>query len=549
MEYLYLEQPLFHKYNSHMNTQSVNKTQNKSVHWADINADKIIREKGAKEAYVCASGITPSGTVHIGNFREIISVDLVVRALRDKGENVRFIYSWDDYDVFRKVPANMPNQELLTKYLRKPITLVPDTKGDYSSYAEANEKELEAILPVVGVVPEYLYQAGRYRASQYAKGIRTALEKKDVIRKLLNEHRTSPLPEDWMPVSVFSNFTDKDNTKVLSWDGEWGITYRCLDTEKEETIDIRNTSAVKLPWRIDWPMRWKEESVDFEPAGKDHHSEGGSFDTARKVVEEVFGGEAPISFQYDFIRIKGRGGKISSSSGEVISLADVLEVYPPEIVRYLFAGTRPNSEFAISFDLDVLKIYEDYDKCERIYFGEQKANDKKKAKENRIYELSQVNGVTKEMPYQTPFRHLCNLLQIHNGDIDTVIECLDDVKPEQVERLAVKAKCVWNWIREFSPEDFRFSLTDSDDKKIELDEVGIGAIRLFRNEIEKLDSHNDKSLGEAIYNIAETSGIPAKDLFTLTYRVLVGKEKGPRLVGFIMVVGRDKILSILNRYL
>lgn len=532
-----------------MNTQSVNKTQNKSVHWADINADKIIREKGAKEAYVCASGITPSGTVHIGNFREIISVDLVVRALRDKGENVRFIYSWDDYDVFRKVPANMPNQELLTKYLRKPITLVPDTKGDYSSYAEANEKELEAILPVVGVVPEYLYQAGRYRASQYAKGIRTALEKKDVIRKLLNEHRTSPLPEDWMPVSVFSNFTDKDNTKVLSWDGEWGITYRCLDTEKEETIDIRNTSAVKLPWRIDWPMRWKEESVDFEPAGKDHHSEGGSFDTARKVVEEVFGGEAPISFQYDFIRIKGRGGKISSSSGEVISLADVLEVYPPEIVRYLFAGTRPNSEFAISFDLDVLKIYEDYDKCERIYFGEQKANDKKKAKENRIYELSQVNGVTKEMPYQTPFRHLCNLLQIHNGDIDTVIECLDDVKPEQVERLAVKAKCVWNWIREFSPEDFRFSLTDSDDKKIELDEVGIGAIRLFRNEIEKLDSHNDKSLGEAIYNIAETSGIPAKDLFTLTYRVLVGKEKGPRLVGFIMVVGRDKILSILNRYL
>jgi lysyl-tRNA synthetase class 1 len=308
-----------------------------SVHWADINADKIIREKGDKEVYVCASGITPSGTVHIGNFREIISVDLVVKALRNKGKKVRFIYSWDDYDVFRKVPVNMPDQDLLTEYLRKPITLVPDTKGSYRSYAEANEKDLEAILPVVGVVPEYLYQAERYRASEYAEGIRTALEKKDVIRALLDEHRTTPLPEDWMPVSVFSNFTDKDNTKVLSWDGEWGITYLCLDTDKEETVDIRKTSAVKLPWRIDWPMRWKEETVDFEPAGKDHHSEGGSFDTAIKVVEEVFGGMAPVTFQYDFIRIKGRGGKISSSSGEVISLADVLEVYPPEIVRYLFA--------------------------------------------------------------------------------------------------------------------------------------------------------------------------------------------------------------------
>ena len=92
-----------------------------SVHWADITADKIIRERkqflnDKKTKYVCASGITPSGTVHIGNFREIISVELVVRALRQKGADVRFIYSWDDYDVFRKVPKNMPNQEELAKY-------------------------------------------------------------------------------------------------------------------------------------------------------------------------------------------------------------------------------------------------------------------------------------------------------------------------------------------------------------------------------------------------------------------------------------------------
>ncbi len=94
-----------------------NENRPKSTHWADINADKIIREKSGKDHFTCASGITPSGTVHIGNFREIISVDLVVRALRDKGEKVRFIYSWDDYDVFRKVPKNMPQQELLETYL------------------------------------------------------------------------------------------------------------------------------------------------------------------------------------------------------------------------------------------------------------------------------------------------------------------------------------------------------------------------------------------------------------------------------------------------
>jgi lysyl-tRNA synthetase class 1 len=93
-------------------------------HWADLNAEKVIREKGEKPLYTCASGITPSGTVHIGNFREIISVDLVVRALRDRGKQVRFIYSWDDYDVFRKVPKNMPQGELLAKYLRQLAVLL-----------------------------------------------------------------------------------------------------------------------------------------------------------------------------------------------------------------------------------------------------------------------------------------------------------------------------------------------------------------------------------------------------------------------------------------
>jgi lysyl-tRNA synthetase class 1 len=126
------------------------------AHWADETAIKIIREKGNKDEYTCASGITPSGTVHIGNFREIISVDLVVRALRDMGKEVRFIYSWDDYDVFRKVPKNMPQQEKLEKCLHYPITVVPDPWGRDKSYARHHEVDVETILPLVGIHPEYI---------------------------------------------------------------------------------------------------------------------------------------------------------------------------------------------------------------------------------------------------------------------------------------------------------------------------------------------------------------------------------------------------------
>ena len=523
----------------------------KLTHWADITADKIIREKGEKPEYVCASGITPSGTIHIGNFREIISVELVVRALKDRGRNPRFIYSWDEYDVFRKVPSNMPRQEELAACLRMPITLVPDPHGNEESYARVQEKVLEALLPEVGISPEYIYQAREYRSSRYARGMRIALEKKDELRRLLDEHRTSPLPEGWMPVSVFCANCSKDTTRVTDYDGEWGISYDCSSCGQSENLDLRKTGAVKLPWRIDWPMRWKEEGVDFEPAGKDHHSEGGSFDTAKKVVKAIYGGEAPVTFQYDFIRIKGRGGKISSSGGTVISLADVLEIYQPEVVRHLFAGTRPNTEFAISFDLDVLKVYEDYDKCERAYFSpaETPKAQKKKEKESRIYELSQVGKIPEKRPYQIPIRHLCNLLQIQGGDIDKTIEGLGDVEPHQLLRLRQRARCAWNWVSRFAPEDFRFALGNPEDPPPAFGEGETKALHLLAKAVENfMDREDEKTFASRIYGAAEEAGLEAAEIFPLVYRVLIGKEKGPKLVSFLYAIGREKVTALLGRY-
>ena len=521
-----------------------------STHWADIMADKIIREKGDKELYTCASGITPSGTVHIGNFREIITVELVTRALREKGKNVRFIYSWDDYDVFRKVPKNMPNKELLETYLRKPITLVPDTTGRAENYARANEVAVEKILPTVGVYPEFLYQADRYRHNRYAEGIRTALEKRDEIRAILNEYRTEPLPESWWPVSVFSSFTDKDTTTVLDWDGEWKITYRDDEVGKEETIDIRTTPNTKLPWRIDWPMRWTVEGVDFEPGGKDHLTEGGSYDTSKNVVK-VFGGEAPVTMRYDFIKLKGMGGKISSSGGEVADLYDVLAVYPPEIVRYLFVGTRPQSEFAISFDLDVLKIYEDYDNCERIYFGLLPVNEKRKEKEKRIYELSQVDdkAIPTEPGYQVPFRHLCNYLQIYSGDIDKVMSRFADATDSQKERLRVRLQCAKNWLEMYAPEEFKFSLSSADSALQELSENEAKAIRDLASYVkENLDKLSEKEFSTYIYKAAEDNSLETSDFFRAVYLVLIGKEKGPKLASFLKACGSENIVPILERY-
>lgn len=526
-------------------------------HWADQIADTIIREKGDLDSYTCASGITPSGTVHLGNFREIITVDLVVRALRSRGKNVRFIYSWDDYDVFRKVPANMPDPEILEKYLRFPITEVPDTTNRNENYARHHEVDIEQQLPRVGIAPEFLYQASRYRANRYAEGMKKAMQMRETIKECLNEYRDDAhkmKPEDvYWPVAIFCGKCSKDTTNITGYDGEYGISYKC-ECGHEETADIRTFKGAKLGWRVDWPMRWNEEKVVFEPGGKDHISPGGSYDTAKLVSKKIYGWDAPVTMRYDFVNLKGVPGKMSSSKGKVIALPDALDVYQAEVLRYLFAGTRPNTEFAISFDMDVLKVYEDYDKTERIVYGVDKAkNEDQFNKEKRIYMLSQIDGkIPETMPYQITFRMLTTLLQTYSGDMDAVIKSLGDVKPEQEERLRRRMACAWFWIQNSAPscaEDFIFTIRN-DGSKADLDETMSKAVSRVRDEVlPKLDTFTqDKECQQAMYDIATDMGIDAKQLFTALYQAVVAKDQGPRLGGFFRIIGKERLEKILKDY-
>ena len=169
-------------------------------------------------------------------------------------------------------------------------------------------------------------------------------------------------------------------------------------------------------------MRWNYEKVNFEPAGKEHHTHGGSFTTAKEVIKEIWGRNSPTTSKYDFIIIKGVGGKMSKSIGNIISLKDVLEIYEPEVLKYMFVGSRLNTEFAISFDLDVIKIYEDFDRTERIYYKKEKVSDKKYLQEKRIYELSSIEKIPKKMPFQPSFRHLTNILLMNLLDVKKTMD-------------------------------------------------------------------------------------------------------------------------------
>ena len=516
-----------------------------SFHWTEITAENIIRVKGDKKRYTVAAGITPSGTIHIGNFRETITVDLIKRALEKKGKEVRFIYSWDNYDVFRKVPKNMPKQEELETYLRKPIIDTPDTFGCHKSYAEHNQVAVEEDLPRVGVFPEFLYQAEKYRSGEYAHEIKNVLAHTAVIKKILNKYRKEDLAENWLPITLFCEACGKDTLEELKWIEGYQIKYRC-ECGHTEALDFKKKPIVKLKWRVDWPMRQHYEKVDFEPAGKEHYAQpGGSRITSNETYEALYNEPHPVDLKYDFISVKGFSGKMSSSSGNVVDLGMVLEIYEPEIVRWLFAGTRPNKEFNISFDTDVLKVYEDFDKCERIYYGLQEANEKETAKQKVAYELSSIGKIAEKIPYQPGFRHLTTVLQIHNLNVGKVITFFENELENEKDkkRLRIRAECAKNWLKKYAPKEFKFSvqqkssyLANDKEKKI-LNEL---ADKLTEREWTDIDLH------EEIYILCTNYEFLPKDFFSLAYKILINKEKGPRLAAFILEIGRGKVAELLK---
>jgi len=491
----------------------------KKFFWADAIADRVIKEQKGKRQFVCASGITPSGTIHIGNFREVITTDLVVRALKNKGKKVRFIYSWDDFDRFRKVPKNIPKE--YEKYIGMPVSEVPSPFGK-GSYAEYFEKEFEDSLKKVGIKPSFIRQNVMNKKCKYASLIKVAIEKRNEIMKILNKYRKEPLKKDWYPFAVYCEKCKKDFTKVLSVK-DYEIEYEC-ECGFRNKIDYRKKGIVSVKWRVDWPMRWKYEKVNFEPGGADHSAPGGSFDTGKQIVKEIFDYKPPIYQLYEWIRIKG-GIEFSSSSGNALKLKDVEEIYEPEVLRYLFVGTRPNKGFAISFDTDVMKIYEDYDKLEEDYFSG-KLNEQQK----RIYELSQVKKSKKKID-KINFRHLITLVQIGKTDD------LNEASKKRAEK-------VKNWIEKYAPEDFKFAFQ----KRLKFPVTGKDKKALIElREILKSKDLTEDELFNEFYNICKKLEMKNIDFFKVCYEAIIGKEKGPRLASLILTIGKEKVIKLLEQ--
>jgi lysyl-tRNA synthetase class 1 len=529
------------------------------LHWADAAAAKTLAAHAGRARITVAAGITPSGVVHIGNFREVITVDLVARALRDRGIDVRFVYSWDDFDVFRKVPGDAPKQDELTGQLGRSIADVPDPWCTHDSYASHHIAAFEASIEPLGIRPEFIRQSKAYRAGRYAEGIRRALERAAVIRKIINDARTrngarSLLPDTWLPLAGFCGACGHDDLD-FEWDGEWHVGVHCKTCASNDRVDLRRGGNLKLPWRVDWPMRWSVEQVCFEPGGKDHSSAGGSFDTAKDIVREVYDWVAPQYVGYDFVSLKGEGGKISSSRGGVVTVADCLQVYEPTVLRWIFASYRPNTEFQISFDVDVIKLYEDFDRTVRLAHeaDDGSAKDRKRQVARRTLQLASVEHTAiaagSPAPAAVPFRHIGVVLQIFGGDIERALDHLERTGeiagPEARAAARTRAACAANWIRDFAPDDFRYTVRSAP-VTLALDDADRG--RLGRI-VELIAGGEESAIERALtdqFKQWSAEGVDLKAFYPVVYRLLLDRDQGPKLTALVAALGRARALPLLS---
>lgn len=525
--------------------------------WSDQLAFGVTRKFQERDTYVCASGISPSGIVHAGNLREIITTDFVVKSLKYYDEDTRFIYSWDDYDRFRKVPENVPDE--WEQYIGLPLSEVPDPEECHDSYAEHFEEMLEEELEDMHMDIEFIRQSEMFQSCEYADLMKKAMNNRSEIKEILDQYRSEPLENDWYPLRVYCKECGKDFTEIQNYDGDYTVEYSCEECGEEFEIDFSEEDSVKPPWRVDWPMRWKYEDVAFEPGGKDHSAAGSSRDTGKEIVEQVYDRDAPVYQMYDFITPKGGDKKISSSSGKnALTLSDLKEVYTPEVIRFLFSETKPNKEFAIPFDEDVFQRYDKFDTIESAYFNpEEVENDKKRRHWKRVYELAIVE-VPEEQPVRFPFQHASFIAQTVPEDQweEKAVQSLQrtghvprDISEIGVEQVLERLEKAKNWAKQYAPEEYRYSINHEvpADVKGELNEKEAEAMAMLAELLEEESFEEVDELDGEIFEVQKDSELDTGEFFDAAYSVMLSRDHGPRLSRLLMSIGQEESAEILRQ--
>jgi lysyl-tRNA synthetase class 1 len=498
------------------------------MYWADAIVENL------KGNQLVSTGISPSGPIHVGNMREIITGDILYRASLDKKLESRFIYLCDDLDPLRKVYPFLDSS--YSQYVGMPLSYIPAPEGN-GKYSDYFLKPFLATLQKINVNVEVISTTGLYRDGKLADAINIAINNRETIAKILHDIAGYDIGPDWYPYEPRCSKCGKINSsKVIKYEEPY-VYYKCNACGNEDKADIRKDDG-KMPWRVEWPAKWFTLGVTIEPFGKDHAAAGGSYDTGKEIAEKIFKITPPVPLMYERILLKGVG-VMHSSTGVSISASEVIKFAPPEILRFLIAKNDPGRHIDFDPGMGLLNLIDDYEKIENAYFGLDESNNENY---KRIYEMSRIKVLN--APEKINFRHIVTLVQIYKNDADllSALKRSGYEKDEIDEYLQNEIVIAKYWLSKYAPDNIKFTLTD---KQFLLTEDQISILQEFIEKSSEIEWTSD-AIHSAIYNIIGERKLAPKDVFTMFYKIFIDKERGPRLGYFLASMGKNNVISRLT---
>lgn len=541
--------------------------------WVVSAADQVLAEvkrRGHEGGpLVCASGISPSGPIHLGNLREIMVPHFVADELRRQGHECRHILSWDDYDRLRKVPSGIPDS--FGEYIGRPLTSVPDPCGEHLNWAEHFKAPFRAALLDLGVDVGEISQTEKYTGGAYRDQVIHAMTNRSRIDQVLGRYRTAQADTstdegdgeatggEYFPYKPYCLECDRDTTTVTAFGEQEALVEYTCQCGFAETFSLHEVNRGKLAWKVDWPMRWAYENVAFEAGGVDHSSPGSSFTVGSQLVRDVFEAHPPAYLGYAFVGTSGEA-KMSGSIGGAPTPADALEILEAPIVRWLYGRRRPNQSFKVSFGNETGRLYDEWDALGRRA-ADGSAHEAELATRRRA--LRSTTRTLEKTPKPVPFRMLASVLDITTGDQDQTLRILNEATGDggsiqTVDEVRPRLDLARAWVDGQLPDEDRTHVRQLPDSE-RIDQLSVQEREAVKLLLDGLDEHwSLEGLTHLVYGIPKLqAGLPfdatptaelktaQREFFALLYTLLVGRDTGPRLPTLLLALGRERLCELL----
>jgi lysyl-tRNA synthetase, class I len=513
-----------------------------STAWPFAEAKKLVKrlEAGGKDRILFETGYGPSGLPHIGTFGEVARTSMVRHAFRVLTEDkipTRLLCFSDDMDGLRKVPDNVPNQELLQQYIGRPLTEVPDPFDEgFPSFGAGNNARLRAFLDRFGFDYEFASATEYYRSGRFDATLLRMLGAYDEVKEIIlptlgPERRATYSP--FLPISPRTGVVLQVPTVARDVDAG-AITYIDPETGDEETVPVTG-GRVKCQWKADWALRWVALGVDYEMAGKDLIDSV----TLASRIGRALGATPPDGFNYELF-LDETGQKISKSKGNGLSIDDWLAYASPESLS-LFMFQKPKAAKRLYFDV-IPRAADEYYQFLDGYFRQDVSN----RLANPVWHIHSGHPPEERLP--VPFSMLLNLASASNTeDAGILWGFVTRHRPEaNREKFPALDRLVHYAVRyyhDFVKPKKRFR----DPDPVERD-----ALAALDATLAALPADADaESIQTAIYDVGrsferyQTRDKPGPDgrpgvslsFFSTLYELLLGQERGPRFGSFVAIYG------------